>query len=317
MSTERLGPATREGSLPPGFAEAAPRLEELGYEPIPVRPGGKKPGFDGWQHYLPPAVHIARGRGHWGVGLLARTTPAADIDVRDPGLVGALYDLAMAVLGPAPIRIGQPPKSLLPYSAIAPFPKREAEYALPGEDPEAADYKAHKVEVLADGQQWLCYAVHPSGRPYTWFRGEPLDRPRHELTRINAADVDRYMAAADELMRARGARGLRATGEDRDETSRQAGPVKPLRPATSRSEAERVADALRRIPVDDLGYRDWITVGLALKAALGEAGLPLWLWWSSQHPDNRPEDSLRKWATFKPGRIGAGKIFYLAKLHGG
>ncbi len=84
----------------------------------------------------------------------------------------------------------------------------------------------------------------------------------------------------------------------------------------TRDEAERIALALRRIPVAGLSYDDWVRVGLALKGALGEAGLPLWMWWSAQHPDNRPEDSERKWRSFKPGRIGAGTLFYLEKTLG-
>jgi hypothetical protein len=75
---------------------------------------------------------------------------------------------------------------------------------------------------------------------------------------------------------------------------------------------DRITAALESMGNGDLHYDEWIRIGHAIKAELGEAGLPVWLWWSSLSAKNDPRLSRKKWATFNPQRIGAGTIFWEA-----
>jgi hypothetical protein len=100
---------------PPTFGEIAPRLEEAGYEPIPItlpRPddpqAGKRPAVADWTRGGAVAQWLPRYR-HYGVGILTRRTPAVDIDVRHLDAAEAVEALAYRVLGQAPVRIGLAP----------------------------------------------------------------------------------------------------------------------------------------------------------------------------------------------------------------
>ena len=52
---------------------------------------------------------------------------------------------------------------------------------------------------------------------------------------------------------------------------------------------------------------------MPLKAALGEAGWPLFEEWSGRYPDNDPEETEAKWRALNPsGEVGASTIYWLA-----
>ena len=69
------------------------------------------------------------------------------------------------MVGDAPVRFGQAPKRLRVYRTAEPFTKLStAGYRLPGDEPGA---KAHKVEILAAGQQFVAYGVHPDTGTHT------------------------------------------------------------------------------------------------------------------------------------------------------
>jgi predicted P-loop ATPase len=77
----------------------------------------------------------------------------------------------------------------------------------------------------------------------------------------------------------------------------------------------RMEDALRYISPE--GYHDWIHVGMAIKAALGDMGFRLWDYWSStgsKYPGQG--DLAKKWATFDGNGVGEGSLFHLAKQGG-
>jgi hypothetical protein len=80
-------------------------------------------------------------------------------------------------------------------------------------------------------------------------------------------------------------------------------------------EARAVLAALDRLPNADLAYDDWIAVGHALKAALGEAVRGVFLAWSRAAPKSgasgSPDTPERVWETIAPDRCG---WRYLARL---
>lgn len=60
----------------------------------------------------------------------------------------------------------------------------------------------------------------------------------------------------------------------------------------------------------DMPHDDWVAVGMACKAALGDAGLRLWDYWSSKGSKYPGSDALaRKWESFKGGGVTEATVF--------
>jgi putative DNA primase/helicase len=89
----------------------------------------------------------------------------------------------------------------------------------------------------------------------------------------------------------------------------------PAPAASLTDELMRVESALAFLAADD--YHQWIEIGLALKASLGESGFALWDRWSMRSGKYPGTDATAKrWATFQPTGISVGTVFELAKRAG-
>lgn len=286
------------------YALIAPRLLAGGYMPLPIRPNDKAPIPTNWSQ--PDADTFAcwqRDHPHAGTGLLTRNNPALDIDLPDAAAADAVEVLARGWLGDTPLRrVGQAPKRLLVYRASTQFSKRRVVLLAP-DDPD--DFDGRKVEVLADGQQYVGWGIHPgTGQPYTWTGESPLGVHAADLPEINEELVVAFLnAAADLLIREHGYR--RKTPKKND-----AVPPPPLPPG----DLSKVADALRYLSSAE--YDDWISNGHALKSGFGDAALPVWHWWSALSEKYDREETDEKWASFKPSSITPASIYYDARLAG-
>jgi hypothetical protein len=291
------------------FAEAAPRLFENGYQPVPILSGSKRPEPDilQWQHYQFKDSDAKKYRNS-GTGILCGKCVGVDIDVRDKQIAAWMRATAEELLGPAPARIGAAPKVLLLYAVDGePFPKiQTAGYRLPTDGPED---KVHKVEVLAAGQQFVAYHVHPDTRlPYRWNGlGEPATIPLSMLPAVTLTQLKAFIAEADAELGRHGRRVGRLTQAASDDRQHA--------PSTSQrtDDPTMLRSALDHIPNCDLDYDDWVRVGLAVKGALGEDGRGAWLSWSAKSAKDTPEYSAKQWAAFKPKLLGAGTIFHHAE----
>ncbi len=293
---------------PSNMAEHGARLVDNGYAVIPIMPDSKVPGRftqGEWKPYPDWTRHCDRATTdveldiwrHWpdcGVGIACGAVVALDIDTLDGELAIALTDLAATMLGDTPcIRIGQAPKRMLVYRAETPFAGR----------------KRHPLEVLARGQQFVAHAIHPgTERPYEWPEDTLLDVPLSGLPVVAEAQVlawlDRAYAMIPAEMKPRTLIGDAAPG------TAWHGPSDP------RGTLEAVQSALAFIPNDDLDGTSWITIGNALKAALGDEGKDLWCAWSRQSSKSggsgRSDTPERRWLRLRPHSIGAGSIYAMA-----
>ena len=83
------------------------------------------------------------------------------------------------------------------------------------------------------------------------------------------------------------------------------------RPAT----IPEIEAALSSIPAQDREV--WVQVGMAIKSSLGDAGFPIWDYWSQTADNYRERDARDVWKSFKQGGgVGLGTLFYYAELHG-
>jgi Primase C terminal 2 (PriCT-2)/Family of unknown function (DUF5906) len=293
------------------FREVAPQLVKNGYAPLPLFHGLKKPAIEvGWTSYVykpADAKEYARN----GTGILTAYTPAADIDVYNEQLATEFDALAEQMLGPAPRRVGQPPKCLRLYRLEgAPFGKIQTHAYRFADD--APTQKASKVEFLANGQQCVAFNVHPdTHKPYIWNgSGSPLTVPVGALTAVTEAQARAYISECNRILaqHAAPATGMHVEDDNRARATSHEGIV-ATNPADCRA-------ALEFIP-NDVCYDDWIRMGHAIKGALGEEGYDAFDKWSAKSPlYNKDVDTAAAWRSFKAARIGAGTIYFFAAKHG-
>lgn len=292
------------------FEDVAPRLATNGYAPLPIQLREKRPLPREWQNYI-FRPSDARAFMLAGTGILTAKNPAADIDIRDEALARELEKLAIETLGPAPRRIGQPPKVLLVYRTDRPFNKLSTRgYRLPGDSP---DDKAHRVEFLANGQQFVAYNVHvTTGQPYQWNgKGDPLSVPASALATITEAQAREYIRRCDEILARHGTPVGRLAAQ-REANLRDASRPEQL----AAHDMAECREAIAAIPNENLEYDDWISVIYAIKGALGEQGLADALHWSAKSEKDRPEETRRAYAAARPTSIGAGTLYFWAREAG-
>lgn len=300
------------------FGILAPKLAANGYEPVPIIPGQKRPRPADWQHggFAGRTAEFHRDF----TGILTADCPAVDIDISDENLVRQVEQIVLDVLGchPPPARIGMAPRRLLMFRTEEPFAKvSTGEYELPSDPVVDGKKKRSRVEILATGQQFVAYAIHPdTHKPYTWNGGgDPLALPRSALPVLDEKQAAEIVRRADALLAQ--AAGQEPQGDGN--LHRMFG--KGFNAAEH--EKELAADdpallrqALAAIPNNDIHFDDWIVVCYATKGALGDDGLSDFLAWSAKSSKHDEAFATKQFTSAKPRERGAGTIYWLAEQHG-
>jgi len=177
------------------------RYLTLGYEPIPIVSGRKRPAMSGWQNIeitLPSVAPWAETYpGALSTGIRTKSTPGFDIDIRDADMADQVQQALLNMLPGGTIlkRTGLPPKRLIPCRCTAPFNKISVVFKSP-------DGVIHKVEVLADGQQFVAEGIHEDTHlPYRWEDNIDLLSIAHEhLPLVNKELAERFIAEASTIM---------------------------------------------------------------------------------------------------------------------
>ena len=185
-------------------------LLKLGYEPIPVISGRKRPAINGWQEVritIPPDEDVITPwadmyPGALSTGIRTCYTPGFDIDIRDQHVADQVERALLNMIpqqGTILKRIGLPPKRLIPFRCETPFKKIITTFKSP-------DDVVHKVEVLADGQQFVAEGIHETThQPYRWADNVNLLSVAHEhLPLVDEALARRFVTEASEIMRRAG-----------------------------------------------------------------------------------------------------------------
>jgi hypothetical protein len=105
-----------------------------------------------------------------GLGLRCGKLIAVDVDVTVKDLARQLHRVLTERLGPAPLRVGNPPKFLLLYrldDKAAGVGKIRLPFELDG---------VQAVEILGEGRQFVSEGLHPKTlKPYQWIGRHPCD----------------------------------------------------------------------------------------------------------------------------------------------
>jgi hypothetical protein len=157
----------------------------------PVACIGKAPVKKAWQATHEPTEHEIK---FWSqsapaalnTGILTRLTPALDIDITDPEAAAAIEAVVrdryeesgyFLVRGRASTA-----KRCVPFRTNEPFPKILVKLI----PPNGSDKDVERLELLADGQQFIAHGIHPDAlEPYTWFGGEPGSIKHDDLPYLN------------------------------------------------------------------------------------------------------------------------------------
>ncbi len=301
------------------MSEYGPRLLDGGFRIVPIPPRKKRPGYvDGrgdwktlaWDRFkanAPQPVLVQRW-GAWpdcGIGIICGEVVAVDIDLDDEALCDTAYGIFNQKLGATPaVRIGSAPRRLLVYRTETPFKK----------------ISTGPIEVLADGQQFVAYGIHPLGHEYRWVDERLHDLTMADLPVVTEAQVreavDAVLAALPESV----TKGARVAVEPRELPPGAAGASTSVHGQEGTPEA--VAEALQFIPNDDVSWDDWNRIGMAIYGALGPAGYNHFETWSLKSAKcglTKSETPAARWAAYMkspPTQLGAGTIYFKAMQHG-
>lgn len=294
------------------LAKYGPLSLAKGFEIIPIKPGTKRPPFDGWEDIRATPKKLAgwldHGRERNGVGILSRKTPLVDIDCRDPKIVEQMIAFTEELLGETLQRVGHAPKTGLVYRTDEPFRKVNSKTFIDPANPTDKSGKTlgQKLEVLGDGQQFVAYAIHPDTQePYRWLdkqgphntAWESLPEITREQAEEIAAEFERLASEAGwEVKRGSSLKSLGGSaGEEDDEFS-----ASDLARKVDLSTQE-LSLKLGLVPGAD-DYDTWLQIGMALWHQYdgAEEGSILWHEWSSQAGNYDMAALDEKWPTFKP-----------------
>lgn len=271
------------------------QLIAAGYSPLPIRAGFKAPAISDWQNCHADADKMDQWlsdprMANCGVGILTENTPAIDIDCLDKDVSYKLVKWVENNIGKAPLRIGKKPKALMVFRCNEPFGKiRSNEYV---------DILGNKnaVEVLAKGQQFVAYAVHPdTQQPYNWPKKSLIDVPHDDLPTLTKEQAQEFVAYFESIIPedwelSRKGVSTFANSDDDD--------LLTLRPKLGKSVADLEAWMESLDP--DCGHDEWVKVGMALHHETdGEPeGLRLWDDWSSQSGKYVHGECAKRWRSF-------------------
>ena len=284
---------------------------QLGKVPGVRNPNGTWRGYNWREHVATLPDLMTWTSAGANIGLRAGRFPGIDIDTMDEQMAVEIEAIAHRVLGPAPVRVGRPPKRLLMYQAAAPFGRLRLHITDPGNT-------THLVEVLGEGQQYLVYGTHPvTKKPYTWDRDLPAAK---ELTGVSLRAVEAFLTAVKDTYAARGFVVTKeGDGErrDREVAGDQAGLLAP--------NDEELLRAVRLIPNTDALFptrESYIQMGYAIRASARdvEKGYEAFSDWAMRWDNkkgNDPETVRSDWRRMRPPySIGWDWLAGVARNHG-
>ena len=156
-------------------------IKEVGKVPSEYNRAALVRGIKGWTGIRASAKQIKAwsAQPDYGICVQTREVRAIDVDVTDAALAGEILATISAFFNDRGLQFsvrGRPnsAKFLVPFRMVGEYPKEKL----------ACAGANQFIEFLANGQQFVCCATHPSGVRYTWDDG--LRTPAHIPTLISA-----------------------------------------------------------------------------------------------------------------------------------
>jgi hypothetical protein len=265
------------------------------YSIIPILEGTKRPGLKGWQNIKAKKEDLGnwvKNSSYKGVGVLTGDSPAVDIDVLDPEIVKEIVTYCKEVIGPAPVRIGKFPKTILVYRTDKPFKKITSSIF------EDSSGNKHRVEILGEGQQFVAYAIHPDTKePYSWPEKSVIDIPREQLS-VLTEEKARGIVEKFESIVPKEWKKVCEVNQTNQGHNKSVDKFANLKSPLDILDSE-IKNALSKLNSDD--YELWIKIGMALYHQFDgkPEGFEVWDEWSSESAKYDSALCKEKWLTFK------------------
>lgn len=177
------------------YASMAAAMSAIGLELVPIPPGYKYPkGFNDWRKR--DFSYLAD---NWpdtcGIGIRTGSILGMDIDVYHDDGVTLLLDYLKTSYPNIVGRIGQAPKILIPFLCD------DIESKLTSTKWADEHGVINQIEILAKGQQFVAYGIHPdTKKPYTWT-GDFL---QYALPEISLDEIHELFTMFDEMAAEKG-----------------------------------------------------------------------------------------------------------------
>ena len=276
-------------------SEIAEKLIKNGYQPIPIPKGQKGLRLKGWQASKFTPTDFGDDA-NIGIRCGDNRVAAIDIDITDATMAAeAVAELERRHKATWMVRTGQAPKCLLPFRYSIDGQRKTIE--------KLGDVGA--IEVLATGQQFVAFGLHPAGHQYTWrndfdptdgILGRVDDLP--ELTPEEIADFlawakNRFVPEPEQKLSEMAAPKAPPSGFQVD-TGAGFGDDRPC--------AAEVREILSHIDAD-IGYDDWLKVLMGIHDWGGGSGEALTIadTWSARGSKYKTGDVEKRWAGFNAG----------------
>lgn len=290
-----------------------------GYSIIPLKPGSKHPTLTNWTNrdckneidaWLDGPMRT------WGVGILAKHNPAIDIDCDDPDVVRQVFRAVREIVGDCrAYRIGRAPRVLLVFRTDEPFKKlRSAKY-------EDLLERTNQVEILADGQQFAAYHIHPgTGKPYSWPAGGPAEILSDELPLLTRVHAEKIIEAFEQIAQEQVSMGkfwkvFENTSLATPQTTEN---WLISHKSAQHTEREKIVESLKLLSAND--YDRWLQVGMILHHQFngGNDGYQIWEDWSrTSQSFSSSDDCLYRWERFtsdtRASTVTVGSLFHWAE----
>jgi len=298
------------------FKDIAPSLFDNGYKPIPIKPRTKIPFMskgESWQVDIDKAQVEEWAANGKGAGSIALTGLCGiDCDVKNKVVSNKLVKYIRANIGRKEmIRIGLPPKFLVPASPLSAIKKKHKNtwYDKSGEK--------HEIEFLSPGDQYfLAFGIHPdTGKPFSWVKDHsPINIAMADLTTWDELDIsgledefDRLATEADWTREKK----QKSKGENPHHKApkRVADPFTTMKGAGDMADKAGIAELkawLSLLPSAWVNDRDnWITIGAAVHHETG-GGNEGWLlfdqWSQGSNKYKGRKDTMDRWESFDQAR---------------
>jgi hypothetical protein len=173
-------------------------LREAGYHPLPIKPHTKACFLDNWSNKTDATADEIMSWDDGGTGIICGNTIGLDVDIGIPDAAEAVSEFVRDWLdgrGQLLIRTGNAPKLCIPLRTSTPFAKivRKFKDKNSTKDDRGEEYH-HQIEVLAKGQQFVCYGVHPdTGKPYSWHGAELYNTQQADLPMVTEIEVNELL----------------------------------------------------------------------------------------------------------------------------
>jgi len=292
-----------------------PALVEAGYMLVPIKTGEKFPNKKAWPLLRATREDVekwAKASYYGGLGVLGEFNPGIDIDIQDREVVEKLVIWCRENIGVTPVRIGRPPRVLIPCAAPPGGlgPDNSAKY-------ECELGNLHQIEIKAKGQQWVAYGVHPgTGKPYAWQGGDLYSVDSEFLPTLTGEKISALFEyfesiAPEGWLKLSGGRSRAAAGG--------LGPDGVLTGATAfenykpplNMDKDRIRSLLAALSPDgNVNGLGWRTVGMALYHQFqgSDEGRELFREWSENSIEYDYSEILARWPSWGADSYGGNPV---------